>query len=329
MTQTLEQVNAIRLRNDNWVSDNRIPKWVDLEEVTLDQFYTRPEVAADCYQDLMSFLAAEGVDARSFTFLEPSAGLGAFFEQMPSGRRIGVDLIPHSPSVVRGDFLSWTPEGIDMPIVAVGNPPFGYRGWLALEFLNHLAGFTEYVGFILPMAFQSVGKGSPRLRVKGLHLVKSVVLPQGSFTDAIGRVVKVNALWQIWKKGDVETEPEPSCDSWVELFTVDQRAERLCGQDRMAEADFFLQRTFYKDPPTLVRSFDEVKYVCGYGIIIKKDQAEVIRALQEADWSKYSNLAAHNCHHISMYHIRKVLTDGGFIDGRKQPSFGSSSATHR
>ena len=35
---------------------------------------------------------------------------------------------------------------------------------------------------------------------------------------------------------------------------------------------------------------------------------------KNTDWKKYSNLAMHNCRHISMEHIRKALINAGFID---------------
>lgn len=82
----------------------------------------------------------------------------------------------------------------------------------------------------------------------------------------------------------------------------------------MADADFFLQRTFYRDAPTLVTDFAEVKYACGYGIVIKKDPERVEAALRSTNWNHYSNLAAHNCRHISIYHIRCALADLGLTD---------------
>ena len=69
--------------------------------------------------------------------------------------------------------MTWTPNNTDdRPCIAIGNPPFGYRGWLALV-LNRAAEFCDYVGFILPMSFQSDGKGSPKNRVRGMTLVHS------------------------------------------------------------------------------------------------------------------------------------------------------------
>ena len=49
-------------------------------------------------------------------------------------------------------------------------------------------------------------------------------------------------------------------------------------------------------------------------MIIKKKKAEITRYLRQVDWFKYSNLAAHNCRHISMYHIERALVDGGYVN---------------
>ena len=80
----------------------------------------------------------------------------------------------------------------------------------------------------------------------------------------------------------------------------------------MKQADFFLQRTFFNQPPNIVKSFSNVKYVCGYGFIVKKDKEKLLNFLDSVDWLKYSNLAAHGCRHISMCHIWRALLDYGF-----------------
>ena len=79
-----------------------------------------------------------------------------------------------------------------------------------------------------------------------------------------------------------------------------------------------VQRTFYTEPPRLVKDFKEVKYVCGYGIILKKNKKKVLDVLNNTDWIKYSNLASHNCRHISMEHIKKTLINAGFVDRKKE-----------
>ncbi len=81
------------------------------------------------------------------------------------------------------------------------------------------------------------------------------------------------------------------------------------GKKKMKDCKIFLQRTFYTDPPTLVDDFAKVKYCCGYGFNIKKDKRKIKQLLKQADWVKYSNLATHNCRHISMDHIKQCLLD--------------------
>ena len=314
MTGSFAERRAVRARNRSWRGNPSIPSWVDPEQVGLDRFFTRGAVARACCRSLLDRMARDGAREADYRFIEPAAGAGAFYDLLPPGRRIGVDIAPLRQDHERADFLAWRPPANGLRNAVVGNPPFGYRAWLALAFVNHAAAFADYVGLILPMAFQSDGKGSPKHRVEGLRLTHSERLPPDSFTDAHGRPARINALWQVWRRGANDGAREPRCDGWVDLFTVDMRRERRCGQARLHEADYFLQRTFYDKPPSPVTNFDDVRYVCGYGIVVKRDRERIAAVLNAADWREYSNLAAHNCRHISMYHIRKALTDAGFAD---------------
>ena len=314
---TLDENVARFERNRSWRSNPDIPAWVDPETVGLDQFFTRADIAARCYASLLRWMERDGARAGDYKFLEPGVGAGAFYDLLPPERRIGIDILPLRADVSRADFLGWRPPENGRRFAVVGNPPFGYRAWLALAFVNHAARFADYVGMILPMAFQSDGKGSPKHRVEGLRLMHSEVLAPDSFVDKNGQAARINALWQVWQRGvNNHRTGAATCDGWVDLFTVDMRKERLCGQERLGEADWFLQRTFFESsPPRLVRRFEDVRYVCGYGLVIKKEKRRVAGFLKDVDWVHYSNLAAHNCRHISMYHIRNALTDAGFVDG--------------
>lgn len=305
---------AIVARNAGWRDHPLVPSWVDLSDVGLDSYFTRSAIAEKCYARLLAAMRGDGADPDAYRFVEPAAGTGAFYDLLPRARRIGLDIVQYRDDYCREDFLSWTPPQDSRGYAVVGNPPFGYRGWLALAFMNHAAQFADYVGMILPMSFQSDGKGSPKLRVRGLRLIETKHLTPDAFVDTHGRLVRVNALWQVWQRGVNNSRRLPTCDAWLDLFTVDMRQERLCGQSRLHEADYFLQRTFFGKPPQLVEQFEQVRYVCGYGLVIKKDPTAVVDALNATDWCEYSNLAAHSARHISMYHIRRALTDAGFVD---------------
>ncbi len=304
----------IQTRNALWRDNPEIPEWVDIDSVGLDRFFTRPEIAHYCHASLAAHMRKDSAPIDDYTFVEPGVGSGVFYDLLPASRRLGIDIAPMRPEFLAADFLTWHPASHEKTAV-IGNPPFGYRAWLALVFMNHAAQFADYVGMILPMAFQSDGKGSPRKRVKGLRLIHSETLPKDSFVSPDGKSVKINALWQIWQRGVNNPKPEPRCNSWLDLFTVDLRHERKCGHTRMRDADWFLQRTFYgAQLPRLVSDFRKVRYVCGYGLVMKRDKESLTKLLNGTDWTRYSNLAAHNCRHISMCHIREAITDAGYTD---------------
>lgn len=308
-------MTATQIRDVAWQNTPLIPSWVKGREVSLDQHNTPESVSKYCWSSFQKICKKEKVNTDEYTFIEPSAGTGSFYNLMPFDRKIGIDIekFRNRPHYVQSDFLTWEPKK-NKKYIAIGNPPFGYRGWLALSFMNRAAEYCDYVGFILPMSFQSDGKGSPKHRVKGMKLIHHEILPTNLFIQSDGNKTSVNTLWQVWKKGEGKGVPDLSaCDDFIELFTVDQRKERLCGAEKMKDCEIFLQRTFYTDPPSLVKDFSEVKYSCGYGINIKKDKRRIKSILNKADWVKYSNLATHNCRHISMYHIKQLLLDNNLI----------------
>ncbi|MBC6442788.1 MAG: hypothetical protein GDA53_06645 [Rhodobacteraceae bacterium] len=305
---------ACALRNAGWAENPMIPAWVNPETVSLDRIFTRPSVAEKCYNNLLRVMLEDHAETRHYTFVDPSAGDGVFYDLLPPDHRTGIELVPGRSDFVCQDFLTWKPSDDRPRYAVIGNPPFGYRAWLALAFVNHAATFADYIGMILPMGFQSNGKGSPKFRVRGAELVNTMDLPSDAFVTPEGKGVQINALWQVWRRGVNNRKPVSTCREWVELFTIDRRKERLCGQDRLGRADWLLQRTFYNTPPTLVTDFRDVKYGCGYGVIIRKDKPGVTAALRNADWREHSNLAAHNCRHISMEHIQAALVEAGFVD---------------
>ena len=161
----------------------------------LDQFFTTEETAASCLEYLKKRLP---VAAKSIEFIEPSAGDGVFYNLLPSGRRIGVDLDPQHPDIERADFMRWWPEKGDRETrVVVGNPPFGKRGDIAIQFLLHATEMADTVGFILPMCFrkyaiQSKLPGDLRLVVQE-RLDKAFRLPDG-------RPYEINTEFQVWTR---------------------------------------------------------------------------------------------------------------------------------
>ena len=141
-----------------------------------DAYFTKPEIAKMLFKKTKKIIAKyENLD--KYTWIEPSVGDGCFYTLLPENK-IGIDINSSKFDILQGDYLNY--ELPQKPLIVIGNPPFGHRGVLALEFIKH-SKTADFVCFILPMFFQSLGKGSVRYRVKDFHLLHEETLPHNSF----------------------------------------------------------------------------------------------------------------------------------------------------
>ena len=203
----------------------------------LDQYFTNKELANSLYQKTLDVIQKYETNVNDYLWLEPSAGDGCFFDLLPENRRIGVDISPLRDDILKSDYLKfYLPND---KLIVIGNPPFGHRGVMALNFINHSTK-AEYVCFILPMFFESKGKGSIKYRVRGLNLIHSQRLPKNSFYEAkTKKPVDVKCVFQIWSKNYKlnnnefswynNRHNEPFSDV-LKVFTVSLAKNRECGK---------------------------------------------------------------------------------------------------
>lgn len=78
--------------------------WKNNYEVTLDKYYTYPKYAEYCYKSLLKVAKKHNIDVSKYTFLEPSAGNGAFYDLLPKNS-IGIDLMPERRVLLKRTFL--------------------------------------------------------------------------------------------------------------------------------------------------------------------------------------------------------------------------------
>ncbi|MBU0780487.1 MAG: hypothetical protein KKC72_10640 [Alphaproteobacteria bacterium] len=157
-----------------------------------DMYYTQPQTVSRCLAHLRESLPLDGVDL----FLEPSAGAGAFLEQMPSPK-LGMDTQPMASGIETADYLTWWPETETGTIAVVGNPPFGRNGAAAVKFFNHSAGFADVIAMIMPASFS---KDSMQNRLSmDFVLVSEMSLQKEAFLVE-GKPHRVNAVFQVWRR---------------------------------------------------------------------------------------------------------------------------------
>lgn len=284
-----------------------------------DQYFTKQNVAATLFKKACSVIASHE-PINKFQWIEPSAGNGVFYNLLPKTKRIGVDINPLNNELIKGDYLTY-----DLPKnkknIVIGNPPFGHRGVMALNFINHSQG-ADYVCFILPMFFESSGKGSIKYRVKGFNLIHSERLIENSFyTPANGKNVDIKCVFQIWSKNyKIKNEEyswynnrknEPFADL-LKIYTVSLAKKRECGKRWIFDekADYYLSSTFHTKI-SVVDTFEEVKYKSGVAIVFttedEKVKSNIKKLLLEIDWTKYGSLATNSCYHIGKSNVFKAI----------------------
>ena len=163
--------------------------------LSLDKFYTKPEVSDLCVNVFSSNIKIKEQDL----IVEPSAGDGSFIKALKNFNcnKIFLDIAPENKQIKQANFLEWQPPKIKGKIHVIGNPPFGKQSSLCLKFIKHASKFADSVSFILPPSFkkQSLVSKIP----KNFHLVKELVIEKNAFTFG-GKNFDLPTVFQVWQK---------------------------------------------------------------------------------------------------------------------------------
>jgi hypothetical protein len=298
----------------NTLEITEIPDYALNKKLPADSYFTSEKTAKKCLNILYDTLLNDNINLTEYTFIEPGAGDGGFYDNIIDYTKIGIDIVDRRDDIITSNFLKWKPDDLSKKYISIGNPPFGVRGSIALAFLNRCLLFSDYVGFILPMSFHSNGKGSAMSRVKNGHLVKSIILEQETFfSPDNNKEIKINTLFQIWKTGHgVSIFKDYDISEYAEIKTVNSDPNRYCGMEYINDYDFFVNSSFYGNDVSIVYNFSDVKYSAGYGIIIKKNRQEILKKISNINFYEYSSKATNSVNHIRMHHIQKCLYDLGY-----------------
>lgn len=243
-----------------------------------DAYFTKPEIANKCVQTLDSLI---GID---HTYLEPSAGNGSFVRPLFDRSIIAIDILPQADCIERFDFL----QSIYRAEVVVGNPPFGKRAKLAVEFINKAAEFASYIAFILPVQFRKYG--TQKLLNPDLALIHDELLPPDSFLFE-GKSYSVRCCFQVWSMLPSDRNlrlraapPTSHPDFQMWLYNNVPAAVSVFDND----FDFAVPRQGYQDY-SLRASLDEC-VLSKQWMLFKASTPEVLDRLNAIDFQKLSEL---------------------------------------
>lgn len=286
-----------------------------------DRFYTKPKTAQYCLDKMHKVAESLDVDLENYTFLEPSAGEGAFFNLFSDNRRIGIDLHPTSNSpteILKEDFLQWHPT-VGQKFVVLGNPPFGLRGHLALQFINKSAEFADLIGFILPQLFASDGKGVPAKRVdRRLKLAYSEKLDDNQFLLPNGTDTVVSTIFQVWSKVShrkiVPVRPK-TCKDYIRVYSLSDGGTPASTRNKrmIGNCDVYLPSTCFKGMKAYTE-FAELPHRRGYGVVIYRSKSKIRKILETHDWELTAFSSTNGALNLRTSLIEAVVINKGYCD---------------
>lgn len=112
----------------------------------LDKYYTSKELATYCVNKVHSIIGKDNISE----YIEPSAGGGVFLDCLPLNT-LAYDIEPEDDRIIQQNFLN-----LDLPYkekrLIIGNPPYGARNVLSVQFFKKSIILCDYIAFILPIS---------------------------------------------------------------------------------------------------------------------------------------------------------------------------------
>lgn len=196
----------------------------------LDKFYTQSKASKLCVDFLQHQL---DIDANAL-YLEPSAGAGSFIDYLTN--YIALDIAPEDDRITKQDYLTYQTDKTDL--ITIGNPPFGSRSKLAIDFFNKAAAMSDVIAFIVPVSFM---KWSVQKNLSSNFLLHSYMYLEPESFSSNGEPYSIRTVFQIWvKKGS-------KYDNGINL--------RLTKQPPTSHADFEIWQ--YNATPEAVKYVEE------------------------------------------------------------------------
>ena len=250
----------------------------------LDQFYTQDEVAKHCIS------VVQKLYGNDYFMIEPSAGDGVFLKYLK--QYAAYDIEPKNDNIKKLDYLK---EDLDFlnkdKNIVIGNPPFGKKAKLAIEFINKSFKYSNIVAFILPIQFL---KYSAQKNInKKAKLIYSELLNPNSFR-VNGKNYSVRCCFQIWVLNDeskpnyriLESPPIKHNDFEMWQYNNTETALKYFNKEKY-EWDFAVPRQGYKDYTVKETNPDNMDRKTQW-IFFKASNEIILERLKNIDFPKLS-----------------------------------------
>lgn len=257
-----------------------------------DQYYTKQDVSIYCCHTLLNLFGESFFNGKRF--LEPSSGTGSFVVAARKifGSEIKIkyyDIEPKFRGTVKADFLKTNIKFKHM--ITIGNPPFGKRASLAIDFFNKAGTNSDVIAFIVPIQFE---KYSVQHKLnQSFKLVYSERLNPKSFIYN-DKDCSIRCVFQIWTSLDTDnpnlrilTAPKTSHPDF-ELFLHNNTKETLKYFDKEKYGwDFAVPRQGFYDYSLRIKDEKDLRPNVQY-MFFKSSDTHVLDILSNIDYKELS-----------------------------------------
>ncbi len=250
----------------------------------LDKFYTQDKVAKYCVS------IVERLYGLDYLMIEPSAGDGVFLKYL--NNYIAYDIDPKNDNIIKLDYLK---ENLNLlnkeKNIVIGNPPFGKKAKLAIDFINKSFNYSNIVAFILPIQFL---KYSAQKNInKNAKLIFSELLDPNSFR-VNDKEYSVRCCFQIWTLNNdsninlrIINPPQinhPDFEMWQ--YNNTETASKYFNKE-LYQWDFAVPRQGYKDYTVKETNPDNMDRKTQW-IFFKANNDIILERLKKIDFDKLS-----------------------------------------
>lgn len=266
----------------------------------LDQFYTNPKIVDELLNDLFSCFYSLRLTPQNYFFVEPSAGTGNFIDGLYkigidiNNQVFAIDIDPKNNEFIKKmDFFNTNVKSYchkNKTIITIGNPPFGKKGDMALEFLNKSLEYSDIVAMILPKTFRRFSLQNKIKKDAKLIFDKS--LKSNSFL-VNDREYNVNCCFQIWinpniivSTSDLRLKKQiKSLENDIKLFIHNNTQNTLKYFDKQKyKWDFAIHRQGFYNYNELIT--DQSKLIKNHQyLFVKCNNKKILNIIKEIDFN--------------------------------------------
>ena len=241
-----------------------------MAKIQNDKYYTSPELAKYCVEKTKEIIGENNITE----YVEPSAGSGVFLDYLDKPY-LAYDIEPEDNKIVKADWLS-----VDLDYkkgrCVIGNPPFGNRNTLSVQFYKKSIELCDYIAFILP-----ISQFNNNQQMYEFDLIYSEDLGKREYSDRV-----VHCCFNIYKRPKYKLNSKPD----YKLNDIDITEVRL--NNKIVDKYDFKIIAWGAGVGRLLS--DEEHYAKEFYLTVKREELKdkVCKALQSVDWIKQYAMTA-------------------------------------